>query len=68
MELTKEQLETLSDCILNEMTELIRIQYSLRSNKTLSDSVGKEVDKLKNLNSIICNQLEKVAKWKPGNF
>ena len=62
MELTKEQLETLSDCILNEMTELIRIRDTFRSNKTLSDSVGKEVDKLKNLNSIICNQLEKVTK------
>lgn len=61
VELTKEQLETLSDCILSKMED-VRHTLRFNSSDTLNRVIDLELNKLKNLNSIICNLLYEVTK------
>ena len=56
MKLTKEQLETLSNCILSQM-QIVRGTSGLST--VLDIAINQALEKLQALNHIICNELEK---------
>ena len=59
MKLTKEQLKTLSDCILSEMK---RVESLRGSSWVISNEVLNEAQrKLQEINHIICNELERIG-------
>ena len=59
MELTKQQLLLISECIYSTMNKIGNVGYP---SETLNKVVKKELDKLQKLNHIICNKLERINK------
>jgi hypothetical protein len=57
MKLNKEELEILSECILSKMREVSGIKPTTQ---TLKDAIQSELDELRYLNSIVCDELNKI--------
>ena len=54
MNLNQEALELLSDCILSKMEQISKIN---KVSTQLSDSINKELQMLKELNTMVCKEL-----------
>jgi len=62
MNLNQEALEILSDCILSKMEQISKIN---KVSTQLSDSINKELQMLKELNTKVCKELHN--KMEPSN-
>ncbi len=59
MNLNKESLEVLSDCILSKMEQISKIN---KVSTQLSDSINKELQMLQELNTKVCEELHNKTK------
>jgi len=59
MNLNKEALEILSDCILSKMDQISKIN---KVSIQLSDSINKELQMLKEFNTKVCTELHNKTK------
>lgn len=59
MNLNKESLEVLSDCILSKMEQISKIN---KVSTRLTDSINKELQLLKELNTKLCTELHNKTK------
>ena len=59
MQLEKEELEILSECILCKMKEISSIKPV---SNALSVAIQSELDELQYLNSVVCDELKKIQK------
>ena len=59
MQLEKEELEILSECILCKMKEISNIKPV---SNALSEAIKSELDELQYLNSVVCDELKKIQK------
>ena len=59
MNLNKESLEVLSDCILSKMEQISKIN---KVSNQLSDSINKELQMLQELNTKVCEELHNKTK------
>ncbi len=55
MNLNKESLEILSDCILSKMEQISKVN---KVSTQLSNSINKELQMLQELNSKVCKELD----------